>query len=175
MAAAKGRSNASPTYPVATIAKLLMLSERRVQQLTKEAVIPRAERGRYELAPAVQGYVRYLQARTIGSGSGGAIDFHVEKARLTKAQADLSELELARARELVAPLDQVERMVSRAFAQVRTGFLNLPGRTVAMLIGETDERRFKAVLKGEIDQILVALSSATLVDEDDSEESDEAA
>lgn len=46
------KSTAAPTYPVATIAKLLLLSDRRVQQLTKEGVIPKEERGRYELAPA---------------------------------------------------------------------------------------------------------------------------
>ena len=71
------------THSVATIASLLMLSERRVQQLTREGVIPRAERGRYELVPAVQGYVRYLQERG-GRSSDSPIDYHEQKARLTK-------------------------------------------------------------------------------------------
>lgn len=59
--------SATPTYPVATIADLLMVSERRVQQLAKEGVIPKAERGRYELVPTVQGYIRYLQERSVHS------------------------------------------------------------------------------------------------------------
>ena len=58
------------TYPVATIAKLLLLTERRVQQLTREGVLPRADRGRYELAPVVQAYVRYLRDRMLPSEAG---------------------------------------------------------------------------------------------------------
>lgn len=85
----------APTYPVSTIAKLLLLSDRRVQQLTKEGVIPKAERGRYELAPAVQGYIRYLQERSLRTDSS-PIDYHMEKARLTKAQADSAEIEAAK-------------------------------------------------------------------------------
>ena len=59
--------SSAATYPVSTIAKLLMLTERRVQQLTADGVIPKPERGRYELIPAVQGYIKYLRARTLGA------------------------------------------------------------------------------------------------------------
>jgi hypothetical protein len=41
-------SSAQPTYPVGVIAKLLMLTERRVQQLAAEGSIPKAQHGRYE-------------------------------------------------------------------------------------------------------------------------------
>jgi len=37
------------TQPIGVIAKLLDLSERRVQQLSREGVIPKAERGQYDL------------------------------------------------------------------------------------------------------------------------------
>ncbi|VAW66172.1 hypothetical protein MNBD_GAMMA11-2557 [hydrothermal vent metagenome] len=36
-----------PLYPSATLAHLFNLSERRVQQLAKEGVIPKAQRGKY--------------------------------------------------------------------------------------------------------------------------------
>ncbi len=44
------------THPVETIAKLLILTERRVQQLAREGILPKAEHGRYELVPVVQAY-----------------------------------------------------------------------------------------------------------------------
>jgi phage terminase Nu1 subunit (DNA packaging protein) len=46
---------------------------------------------------------------------------------------------------------------------------NLPSRTVSLLIGETDERRYKRVLLEEIDQILEVLAKADLlaIDDDD--------
>jgi phage terminase Nu1 subunit (DNA packaging protein) len=166
--------SAVPTFPVGTIAKLLMISERQVQWLTKEGIIPKAERGRYELAGAVQGYIKYLKDRSVGGDRGGAIDYHAEKARLTKLQADTAELTLAKEQSQVTTLDQVERMVTKAFAEVRAGMRNLPGRTVSLLIGETDERRFKSVLMDEIDQVLETLANADLtkLDEPEPEEND---
>ena len=42
------------TQPIGVIAKLLDLSERRVQQLSREGVIPKAERGQYDLVGSSQ-------------------------------------------------------------------------------------------------------------------------
>lgn len=149
----------SPTYPVATIAKLLLLSERRVQQLTKEGVIPKAERGRYELAPAVQGYIRFLQERSLRSDSS-PIDYHAEKARLTKAQADIAEAEAAKARGEVAPVAQIERAWANFCAETRVRARNIPERVVSSLIGCTDERTIKELLLREIDQVLTDMADA---------------
>ncbi len=53
-------------YSVGVIAKLLNVSERRVQQMVKEKTIPKAERGKYDLIGCVQGYVKYLQDLAFG-------------------------------------------------------------------------------------------------------------
>lgn len=165
------KSTAAPTYPVATIAKLLLLSDRRVQQLTKKGVIPKAERGRYELAPAVQGYVRFLQERSLRSDSS-PIDYHMEKARLTKAQADSAEIEAAKARQDVASVKQIEKNLAGLFAEVRTNIRNIPDRVVSSLIGMTDEREFKNILAREIDLALDALAESDVLIEA-SEEAEE--
>ncbi len=161
----------APTYPVSTIAKLLLLSDRRVQQLTKEGVIPKAERGRYELAPAVQGYIRYLQERSLRTDSS-PIDYHMEKARLTKAQADSAEIEAAKARQDVASVKQIEKNLAGLFAEVRTNIRNIPDRVVSSLIGMTDEREFKNILAREIDLALDALAESDVLIEA-SEEAEE--
>lgn len=96
------------------------------------------------------------------------------KRRKLAAETMLAELELAQAKKAVAPIDQVERMVSGAFAQVRAAVRNIPERTVAQLIGETDERRFKSVLLEEIDQTLEALAGGNLADALDEYDEDEA-
>ena len=57
---------ASPLYPVKTIASILNLTERRVQQLAHEGIIPKAERGKYDLIGCVRAYIKYLQERAIG-------------------------------------------------------------------------------------------------------------
>ena len=58
---------AQATYSLDVIAKLLDISPRRVQQLSSDGVIPRASRGKYELVPAVQGYIRFLRGRAINA------------------------------------------------------------------------------------------------------------
>lgn len=50
-------------FPVRVIGKLLMLDERRIQQLVADGWIDREQRGRYSLIQAVQGYIRFLRSR----------------------------------------------------------------------------------------------------------------
>lgn len=173
-AASSTKGSTAPTYPVGTIAKLLMLTDRRVQQLTKEGVIPKAERGRYELAPAVQGYIRYLQERSLRSDQS-PIDYHVEKARLTKNQADIAEVEAAKARGDVADIEVIARAWANICAESRIRFRNIPARVVSALVGETDERKIKDVLMAELDQVLEGMADfdATVHEEDEPEPEDE--
>lgn len=156
----------TPTYPVKTIAKLLMLTERRVQQLSKDGVIPRAERGRYELAPSVQGYIRFLQDRTINADGGPAIDFSAEKARKLRAEADIAEIEAAKRRGDVADLAAVKRACEQVFAEVRANMRNIPSRVTPQIIGDSDETRIKEIILSEIDQALTALSGGFEVVDD---------
>jgi len=121
---------------------------------------------------------RWLRDKAVEQAAGTeTLDEKELKIRKLAAEAKLLELELAKAQELVAPLEQVERMVQRAFAEVRAGIRNVPGRVVAMLIGESDERRFKQVLGSELDQALEALANTDLAggDEADDEPGDETA
>lgn len=113
------------------------------------------------------------KARDEGAGTSQADESELKRRKLA-AETAKAELELAKARGSVAPIDQVERMVSRAFSEVRAGLRNMPSRLVATLIGETNERQFKKVMLEEIDQVLEALANAELVvDDEEQEEQDE--
>lgn len=153
----------TPTYPAKTIAKLLMLTERRVQQLAKEGVVPKAERGRYELAPAVQGYIRYLQDRAAGSAvQSGTIDYHVEKARKTKAEADIAEIEAAKRRGDAIDASEVKRAWQLILGEVRANLLgNTPQRITSLVLGLDDEAQIKRVIR---DEIALAMSAAAETD-----------
>ena len=74
-------SDAVQTYATGTIAKLLMLTDRHVRRLTAEGVFPSAGPSRYELAPVVQAYIRYLRDRT---GGDAGDDVAKSKGRLLK-------------------------------------------------------------------------------------------
>lgn len=95
------------------------------------------------------------------------------KHRRAIAETTKAELELAKEMKLVAQVDQMERTLAKAMAEVCQRMRNLPGRVVSRLIGETDERRFKAVLLEEIDAALVAAATIDVTADPDAEPEEE--
>jgi phage terminase Nu1 subunit (DNA packaging protein) len=143
------------SYPVETIAKLFDLTPRRVQQLSAAGVIPRAGHGKYELAPAVRGYVRYLR----GADLGGAA--RADKERLLRARADLMEMEARRvAGELVA-VQEVEKTWLAIVSLVRQRLLAIPSKC-AVLVAGTDAGAAYALLESEVYAALCELSETEI-------------
>ena len=126
---------AKATYPVNVIAKLLDLTIRRVYQLTNEGVIPRAEKGRYELVPAVQGYIRYLRDRAIGADALPDESARASRARLIKAQAEAQEMENSKVRGELLPREQVRLALSMVFGVVRNRILAIDKKMPMRVVG----------------------------------------
>ena len=55
------------SYPVSTIAKLFGLTERRMQQLAHDGIIPKPEKNQYELVGSVRAYIR----KSLGGPAAG--------------------------------------------------------------------------------------------------------
>jgi phage terminase Nu1 subunit (DNA packaging protein) len=154
---------AHPTYPVTVIAKLLMMTERRVQQLTKEGVIPRQDRGRYELAPTVQAYIRYLQDRIAGRTEDGSNDWSAARAKHMAMKAELAEIELKKARAEVIAADEVKRAWAAILGEVRAALLGTTPVRIAQLVqGVTDSTELKRIVKTEIEDAMRAISKADI-------------
>ena len=58
------------TVPIGSLCRVLNLSDRRIQQLVKEGVLTKEERGRYPFLTNIKNYVLYLQARVDGNSTG---------------------------------------------------------------------------------------------------------
>ena len=151
------------TYPVATIAKLLMLTERRVQQLTKEGVLPKAERGRYELAPVVQGYTTYLRDRSIGADASDGEGNH--KARLIKARADIAEYEAARMAGDQAPVEEIEKTWTDMVSRFRQRSLAVAPKAAPLVAVESTTEACHEIIETFIHEALAELA-ATPVESD---------
>lgn len=130
-------------YDVETIAKLLMISSRRVQQLVKEGVIPRADHGKYPLVGATQGYIRYLQNQL----NAGAKKLD-EDARLKAAQASLRELELQRARAELIPAAQVGEVLFEIVNIQNTALSAMASRISLDCVGR-NAKEIKAIVSRE--------------------------
>jgi len=137
-----------PLVPVGTLAKLFDLTDRRIQQLAGDRVIPKATRGQYPLIESVRGYVRYLQDRVSGDGSLPA-----ESTRLKRAQAEKAEQEnRARAGELI-DRDEITEVFSQALLTIRAGALQLPGR-VAPVLSPDAPIEAEGVIRAEVVEFL---------------------
>ena len=93
-------------YPKETIANLLNISERRIEQLVKQKVIPKAGRGVFDLGPTVQAYVRYLQGLSSGAlktSEPSELDRRLMEARVLERES--------KARQAKYRADAMEREV----------------------------------------------------------------
>lgn len=146
---------------VGELAKLLDLTPQRVRQLVNEGVLPKASRGSYAMRACVNAYINFLRDKTV-TASGSQHDYRTEKARLTKAQAEIAEIELAQKRGELASISDFEKATEAVMRTIRTNMMNIPQRAVTRLLGETDETTFKDVLQDEIRQALETTAGSEL-------------
>ncbi|MBK45026.1 MAG: terminase small subunit, Nu1 [Roseovarius sp.] len=149
----------SPAQPISVIAKLLDLSERRVQQLSREGVIPKATRGQYDLIGSVRGYVRYLRDQA-AKAQAGAPDYASERARFIRARADLAEMEAEAKRGAVIAAEDVEAAWIAVLAALRTRLLALPDRLAPAVHAEASPAGVRDVIRGAIRESLEELAES---------------
>ena len=143
----------SATQPIGVIARLLDLSERRVQQLSREGVIPKAERGQYDLIGSVRGYVRYLRDQAL-KAQAGAPDYAAERARFIRARADLAEMEAEEKRRSLIAADQIEAAWIAVLALLRTRLLALPDRLAPQVFEQSTVGDTRNLIRAAIREVL---------------------
>ena len=141
------------TQPIGVIARLLDLSERRVQQLSREGVIPKAERGQYDLIGSVRGYVRYLRDQAL-KAQAGAPDYAAERARFIRARADLAEMEAEEKRRSLIAAEQIEAAWIAVLALLRTRLLALPDWLAPQAFEQTTVGDTRNLIRAAIREVL---------------------
>lgn len=111
-------------------------------------------RGGYDIYSLKEG-LRIIYANT------SSVDHMAEKARLTKAQADKVELEVALAEERQVDLYEVKAAWERLLGSFRSKMLNIPTKMAPVLFGaETGE--IQNLLENEIRDALLELVDDTI-------------
>ena len=115
-------------YSKEIIANLLNISERRVDQLVKKKIIPKAGRGVFDLGSTVQSYIRYLQGVCSGAikiGEPSELDKRLmeakvlereSKARQAKYRADAMERDLQKS-DLLRKIKDIPKKISDRVSQ----------------------------------------------------------
>jgi phage terminase Nu1 subunit (DNA packaging protein) len=155
-------------YPVSTIAKLFGISERRIQQLAQDGIIPKPEKNQYELVGCVRAYINYLQQRAFGKGVAPQ-DTHLERARLLKAQADMAEIDLAQKTGELVTVERVEADWLTMVSACRAKLLSIPTKSAYQVSNLKDTHEIEKFLKRTIHEALTELANYEPDEEDISE------
>jgi phage terminase Nu1 subunit (DNA packaging protein) len=144
------------------LATALNITPRRIQQLVKEGVLPKAERGVYEIVRCMQAYIRFLQAsmqkRQDEESRDETVHWTRERTRLAREQADSSQLKNAELRGELVRLQVVERLVGQAMAIFRTNTLALSSKLSPSLEGRT-AAEIKTIIDREARRLLEGIAS----------------
>jgi phage terminase Nu1 subunit (DNA packaging protein) len=111
-------------FPARIIARLLNMTERRLQQLAREGIVPKAARGQYPLAGCVRAYITYLQSQgQVDSSNPDRLSPFQKRAHY---QAELDKLKLESERGELIPRIEVEQEMAGLLKVVAETFDTLP-------------------------------------------------
>lgn len=143
------------------LARILGVDERTIQRWHKDG-LPRHGEGRgirYPLTECIA-WVRQRDREQVEAQTerGAPTDYDEAKARKMAAEAELAELELARARGTIVTVDDVERMLSAPLYRLRAKLLNLPSKWSPSLVGCRTIAEAQTRLEAAVEEAMLSLS-----------------
>ena len=145
------------SFNIEAIAKLLKLSERRVQQLAKDNIIPKAERGKYDLVSSVHGYIDFLKAKA--GGDFTAEEVLKNKNKLLKAKAEIAEIEKQKATGELIPKEEVKRTWLELVHKIKQKLLSIPNKVAPVVATVKNISEIKLILQDKLYEALYEITS----------------
>lgn len=153
---------------VMVLADLFELTDRRVQQLAKEGIIPKEVYGKYPLFASIKGFLKYQKDGRYSADTSGNDTDH--KKRLLKAKADKAEIEAERLADNLIEVHRVEKTWTDIMSRVRPKLLSIAPKSAAVVAVETSADACHKIIQKSVDEALIELSSThieTEIDEDE--------
>ena len=142
------------SFNIEAISKLLKLSERRIQQLAKDNIIPKAERGKYDLVSSVHGYIDFLKAKA--GGDFTAEEVLKNKNKLLKAKA---EIEKMKATGELIPKEEVKRTWLELVHKIKQKLLSIPNKVAPVVATVKNISEIKLILQDKLYEALYEITS----------------
>ena len=149
------------------IARLFGVTERRVQQLAKEGIIPAVETRPYkfDLLTTVQAYIKYLSDKANGKErkSTDTVQAEADKLRaeadLKQSKAKIAELQLSELEGNMHRSEDVEAMTNDLVYTIRSMIMALPGRLAMDVVQVSSAAEASALIRAECSKVLDELST----------------
>lgn len=174
------RKKTQNLYEPKVIAQLFNFEgTRRIEQLTQDGVIDAVlvkvdghEVRRYDLAPTIQKYVKYLSDKAYGrSRSEKEMELKEQKLEaevaLKESQGELHRLKTQIAAGEYISIDEVRLDYAKFFLVFKKFAMSIPARVCGMLSGQLDPleaRRIEKEMAGEIADLLASFVIAGVVE-----------
>lgn len=154
-------------YRVEVIASLFGVSVRRVQQLTQEGIISTVKTKdgtRYELAPTIQKYIKYLSDKAYGkSRSEKEMELKEQKLQaevaLKESQGEMHRLKTEIASGKYIDIEEVKMDYSRFFVVFKRFALSLPNRITGRISGLIEPMQVREIEKDLNDEVIRLLEN----------------
>ncbi|MEE9589649.1 MAG: hypothetical protein V3V97_16695 [Hyphomicrobiaceae bacterium] len=139
--------------------------------LADREIIPKPDKGRWPVLDSMRGYIRYPRALRQGDADdvdGGGYREPGDKEsdhrrRLTKARADLAEIEAAQAGGALVAVQQVSDVWCDIVANFRARALAVAHKAAPMVAVETDTDSCHATIEALIHEALAELANMPIV------------
>lgn len=149
----------------AEVAALFGVTERSVQQLAKNGIIPVVKKRPYEfdLYDVAQEYIHYLSEKVQGRERKASGTVESEKLRaetdFKRSKADMAALQLKELEGKMHRSEDVEAMTNDLVYSIRSMLLALPGRLAMDIVEVSNANEASAMIRKECHAILNELSN----------------
>ena len=155
-------SVADAVVNAAVLGRVLGISRATIANLATDGVLPRADRGLFNLAACVQAYIKH-KLISAGAADVGVKSLISERSRLAKLKADAAEREaLVEAGELVDVAD-IENAWLGVVAVARSRLLLIPTKVAARVITLKTAAEAQALLQKELNVALAGIATAPAI------------
>lgn len=137
------------------LAEMIGVTPRHLSNLEKAGAVVKLERGGYDLRKSVRGMCQYLRDQ---KEKGDGTTYEADKARKMAADADLAEIEAAKAAGKLIDTRLIRRRWESAVVACRTKLLTIPDRAAPKVIVAPSLDAAKKTLADEISDALESLT-----------------
>lgn len=141
---------------VGEFAQIVGLTVRRIQQLSAEGLIPKTDKGKYDIAAAFPAYINHVKAQNSNSAETG---YERHRARKMRAMAESAEIDLRKKKGELVEIEAIASQVKDEYVYVRQKLLGIPSKAALQLSSITDPVQIQAKLSDLINDALSDLKA----------------
>jgi phage terminase Nu1 subunit (DNA packaging protein) len=143
------------------IATVLNMTPQMVNRHVKHHGMPRVSRGQYDLIKCVHWYIAYKD-KLIDEARKGKETEGQARQRLVIAEANLKELQYARARGDVVEVEAAKQLWARLVLAFKSKVLLMPSKLPTLVMGRDNPNEVREVIEKEVNEALNELSQARI-------------